>query len=200
MKCKVSLCDRCIKSVSQGEHTEHELQDFDDAIAHMKKMVTTGTIELKDIESKASQLCDKSASDLSAWKSDLDKTIAERTWDAIMKVHQWKTGVCKKVQGIYKERTDQIQQIRNKFSSGKLWELEKMPTLEAFQRFDNYQQLLDKLASELKGYHSARLVPQDSLTGRWSMELGEIQSKQMVFRPGPTMDICEHLSTVVHLL
>jgi hypothetical protein len=175
-------------SVHRGPHAGHDLQDWEDVMNETKKKIKMEGKKMEEIEMKSRQLFDTIQNSLVAWKRSLEKAVSDRVKKAIEKIRKWEDDMIGKVQGIFKQGWDQVEQFRVKLyeiiqsssNTSSLLQLDTMNTLEAIRSFDNCKQTVDKLESELKVYQNARLVPQEDLREKWTVELGDVDSAVML--------------------
>jgi hypothetical protein len=188
MSCKEGLCSRCMKSVGQGAHAGHDLEDFDDGIQNIKEKIKKEVEKVNKIEESCSKVCDTANRNLAAWKSSLEKDVDNRASAVVDKVDKWKSDMMKKIQDFFKQGSDQIKRIKHRFNdireanpnANKVRKLDTLPMLSSYKKLNSLKQSVDGLESELKVYQSARLVPQEALSDQWTVELGEIKSTGML--------------------
>jgi hypothetical protein len=185
MECKVGLCGRCMQTFTRGPHADHQLKDFDDAMIDVRRDVCQATDEITEMAISSTQLCEMTSNNLSTWKSSLEKGVTDRARKAIAKVQQWEKDMLNRIQDFFKEGKHQVQQLKLKFGDANslaslFKELEKLSGMEASKKFDSLKVTLQKAKSELKVYQNARLVPQETLSDNWSVEMGDIKSKGML--------------------
>jgi tripartite motif-containing protein 2/3 len=188
MTCKTGLCTRCMKSVHRGPHAGHDLDDFEDVMDETKRKIKMETSKLTEIEKQSHQMFHTVKCNLLAWKSSQEKAVSGRVREVMTKVRQWEYEMNRKVLDLFKQGFDQFVKFREKFeevkaaslNTSRLHQLESMNTLEAKISFDSCKQTLIMLESELKVYKSVRLVPQETLSDKLIVELGDISSKAML--------------------
>ena len=180
LTCRTGLCTHCMISSSQGGHVDHDLHDFDDARSAVRKMINAEAKRLKDIHIQSTQLCE--SANLSDWKSSIEKAVGHRAKEARARIKQWREDMYSKIQDLFVKGCDQVPPFsmskKRDLCASKLETLDDLSTLEACKELGRIKNSLNKLESELKVYQNARLVTQDSLSGTWTVKLGDIQSNR----------------------
>jgi gas vesicle protein len=183
MTCKVGLCSKCITSLPKGPHAKHELQEFDDAMDDLEKKSKAEAARYEQINEKKEHLTSDANNNLEAWKTSLEKAVADRASEAVAKVQQWRQDMQKQIEGLFDEGRKQVSQFvmgvgeveKGSPISDVLAQLLGTLSLEAWKDMDGVRISIDKLEKSLKVYSASRLFPQEALTDKWTVDLGEIK-------------------------